>query len=92
MKAAEMAKPSSQPALSDEYAATGMGDRTRHDVYRVDLELVRSPAATLRIRYEFHDQLVRLGVLPRYRDRDRDPLERREASRGFSSYCPEPGL
>jgi hypothetical protein len=89
-KAAEMAKPSSQPALSDEYAATGMGDRTRHDVYRVDLELVRSPAATLRIRYEFRDQLVRLGVFPRYRDRD--PLDRREASRGFSTYCPEPGL
>lgn len=86
--------PSSQPApkgeakLSDEYAATGMGDRTRHDVVRVDLELESSPAASVRIRYEFHQQLVKLGILP---DRYRNPLSRREEARGFtSSYCPDP--
>ena len=71
---------------ADEYAATGMGDRTRHEVTRVDLDLERTPAARLRIRYEFRPQLVRLGVLPA----DEDRLARRERARGFTSFCPEP--
>jgi len=74
--------------LSDEYAATGIGERTRHDVEWVDLELEERPAASIRIRYEFRDQLVRLGVLPD----SPDPLLRRERARGFEGrYCPEPG-
>lgn len=73
-------------SLADEYAATGMGDRTRHDVTRVDLDLERSPAARVRIRYEFRPQLVKLGILP---DQD-DRLARRERSRGFDRFCPEP--
>ena len=73
-------------ALADEYAATGMGDRTRHDVTRVDLDFERTPAARVRIRYEFRPQLVKLGVLPREDER----LARRERSRGFDGYCPEP--
>lgn len=77
---------SAAPALADEYAATGMGDRTRHDVTRVDLDLERTPAARVRIRYEFRSQLVKLGILPREDDR----LARRERSRGFDGYCPEP--
>ena len=79
-------KMAAAPSLSDEYAATGMGDRTRHEVTRVDLDLERSPAARLRIRYEFRPQLVRLGLLPP----DGDRLARRERSRGFDRYCPEP--
>jgi hypothetical protein len=71
-------------ALSDDYAATGMGGRTRHDVYEVALELEPTPAATLRVRYEFHDALVRLGVFPG----SSDPLRRRESARGFDSWCP----
>lgn len=74
------------PSLADEYAATGMGERTRHDVTRVDVELERTPAARLRIRYEFRPQLVALGLLPREDDR----LARREKARGFDGYCPEP--
>jgi hypothetical protein len=73
-------------ALADEYAATAMGDRTRHDVTRVDVDLERTPAARVRIRYEFRPQLVKLGVLPGEEDR----LARRERSRGFDGYCPEP--
>jgi hypothetical protein len=73
-------------AVVDEYAATGMGDRTRHDVTRVDVDLERAPAARLRIRYEFRPQLVRLGIFP-YGD---DRLARRERARGFDRYCPEP--
>jgi hypothetical protein len=67
----------------DDYAATGMGDRTQHDVSRVNIELEPQPIASVRLRYEFHPQLVKLGVLPRHRD----PLERREKAQGF---CPEP--
>jgi hypothetical protein len=71
-------------ALSDDYAATGMGGRTRHDVYEVALELDPRPVATLRVRYEFHDALVKLGVFPD----GSDPLRRRESARGFDSWCP----
>lgn len=77
---------SAASSLADEYAATGMGDRTRHDVARVDVELERTPAARLRIRYEFRPQLVKLGILPAEDDR----LARREKARGFDRFCPEP--
>ncbi len=73
-----------EAALSDDYAATGMGGETRHAVTEVALDLEPVPVATLRIRYEFRDGLVRLGVLPE----GPDPLQRREASRGFDSWCP----
>ena len=64
----------SAPALSDDYAATGMGGRTTHEVEMVDIDLESNPAARVTIRYEFHPQLVRLGVLPRLET----PLDRRE--------------
>lgn len=72
-------------AADDEYAATGMGGRTRHDVERVNIDLESRPIASIRIRYEFRPQLVKLGVFPK----SRQPLERREKARGFE-YCPEP--
>lgn len=76
----------SAAAPSDDYAATGMGDRTRHDVTRVAVDLERTAAARIRIRYEFRPQLVALGLLPPEDDR----LARRERARGFDGYCPEP--
>ena len=81
-------KSAPQPQPSDEYAATGMGDRERHDVEHVAIDLEKAPVASVRIRYEFRPQLVRLGVLPN-RERER-PLDRRERSSGFGAYCPEP--
>lgn len=72
-------------AADDDYAATGMGGRTRHDVERVHLDLDPNPIASLRIRYEFRPELMKLGVLPRVRE----PLDRRERAKGFE-YCPEP--
>lgn len=75
-----------QPAPSDDYAATGMGGRTTHEVETVDIDLESSPAARVTIRYEFHPQLVRLGVLPQHER----PLDRREHAKGFATYCPEP--
>ena len=73
-------------AADDDYAATGMGGRTRHDVERVNIDLDARPIASIRIRYEFRPELVKLGVFPKTRQQ---PLERREKARGFE-YCPEP--
>ena len=71
-----------------EYAATGMGDRTSHTVTLIDMNLENTPAQTVNIRYEYRDQLVRLGILPR--STMLDPLARRERSRGFEAgFSPE---
>ena len=76
--AAEAAPP------SDDYAATGMGGRTRHEVQEIAMALERDPFWSIALRYEFRPQLVKLGVMF---DRDRDPIKRRERAQGF---CPEP--
>ena len=76
---------------NDEYAATGMGRRTGHEVTQVWLDLEPTPVQTLDIRYEFRPQLVRLGILPLATTSD--PLRRRERARGFEpGYSPEPPL
>lgn len=73
----------------NEYAATGMGDRTGHVVEQVWLDLEDAPAQTVNIRYEFRPQLVRLGVLKPVPTAG--VLERRERARGFDpGFCPEP--
>jgi hypothetical protein len=69
----------------DDYAATGMGNRTQHDVERVNIDLDPRPFSSVRVRYEFRPQLVKLGVI----SKSREPLDRREKARGFE-YCPEP--
>ncbi len=71
----------------NEYAATGMGRRTDHVVEQVWLDLEKSAAETVTIRYEFRPQLVRLGILP---SPIADPLQRREGARGFEpEFSPE---
>jgi hypothetical protein len=86
--AAEAAR--AQAVGADEYAATGIGRRTDHAVRQVSLELESTPAASISIRFEFREQLVRLGVLPP-RGLPADPLDRRERARGFDAgFCPEP--
>jgi hypothetical protein len=73
----------------DEYAATGMGRPTGHAVAQVWLDLEDAPVQTMNIRYEFHPQLVRLGILPPAPTVD--PLQRRERAHGFApGFCPEP--
>jgi hypothetical protein len=79
------AESSKSGALSDDYAATGMGERDRHEVESVAIDLDPRPVASTRVRYEFRPQLVKLGVLL-----DRSALERRERARGFGGFCPEP--
>jgi hypothetical protein len=67
---------------NDEFAATGMGQRTDHAVTQVWLDLEDTAAQTMNIRYEFRPQLVKLGILPAVPPAD--PLQRRERARGFS--------
>jgi len=67
----------------DEYAATGIGRNVRNDVRWVNMDLDSNAAGEVTIRYEYYSALLRLGVVPR----EREPLNRREDSRGFS---PEP--
>jgi hypothetical protein len=78
-------------ALSEDSAATGIGDEIGHSVRTVDFDAESSPATMLRIRYEYRSALVRLGVLPRSGSGD-DTLSRRERARGFEDegFAPDP--
>ena len=79
---------SSKRSAAQEYAATGMGERTGHVVTQVWLDLEDSPAQTTSIRYEFRPQLISLGILPKAPIAD--PLQRRERARGFEpGFSPE---
>jgi hypothetical protein len=80
-----------QTRRDDDYAATGIGRSVDHDVTWIQMRLERTPASEISIRYEYHDALVRLGILPRPYTDD-NALRRRERARGFSdpNYCPEP--
>ena len=77
-------------AAADGLAATGIGRKVDHRVRRVSLDLEPEPAARLRIRYEYREQLVRLGVLPS--PEEQQALDRREQAHGFSdfSFAPDP--
>src|SRR5664279_2357017 len=86
-KSSSLDSSSAGAKLSDEYAATGMGNRTRFGIERVDIDLESEPAAVVRFRYEFRPQLVALGVLPS--DPDPARIARRERARGFEEFCPE---
>jgi hypothetical protein len=77
------ASPSAKLKDNDEYAATGIGRNVRNDVQWVSMDLDSNAAGEVTIRYEYYSALLRLGVIPR----EREPLQRREDSRGFS---PEP--
>ncbi len=73
-----------------DYAATGIGRPTEHEVQLVDMNLEDAPAAFVDIRYEYRLQLVRLGVLPASPAAP-DPLARRENAHGFEGgFCPVP--
>jgi hypothetical protein len=73
------------PLRDEDYAATGIGRNVRNDVRWVDMDLDSRPAGEVTIRYEYYSALLKLGIVPRYTSRE--PLQRREDSRGFS---PEP--
>ena len=76
------------PGLSDDYAATGIGGRVRHDVTQISMALEKRPSAVVSIRYEFRPQLISLGILPRPKP---TVMGRRERATGFEqAYCPDP--
>lgn len=76
-------------AEADEYAATGIGREIDARVRTIDVDLEPNPAATIDLRYEYRDALVRLGVLPPVKPVP-DPLARRERARGFIEFAPDP--
>lgn len=81
---------STAPAPDDISAATGIGRSVRNDVRRISMNLDSQPVASVTIRYEYRDALVRLGILPRAAT-NVDVLTRRERASGFEyGYCPEP--
>jgi hypothetical protein len=81
----------SQPVLSDELAATGIGRETDHPVEWVRFDAESAPAAQLEMRYEYRNALVKLGVLPSDCDAPRDRLAQRERSHGFEpGFAPDP--
>jgi len=90
MSAGAAGKAESQAArAAEEYAATGIGQRTDHPVEIVHLDLEAIPAATVDIRYEYRSQLVRLGILPDAPSSP-DPLARRQNAHGFDKgFCPD---
>ena len=76
----------------DDLAATGIGRQVDHQVTRVPFDAEDSPAAVLNVRYEYHDALVKLGVLPRITPPCDEGLNRRERASGFqdSGFAPDP--
>lgn len=74
---------------ADDYAATGIGRDQYHPVDTVEMELEPRPSGSLRLRYEFRPELVRLGVLPPPFYPRPDPMARRERGGGFG-WAPEP--
>jgi hypothetical protein len=76
--------------LSDELAATGIGRKIDNPVRRVHLRLESTPVSHLRLRYEYREQLVRLGVLPS--PEEAQALARRERALGFDDFdfAPDP--
>jgi hypothetical protein len=84
------AAPAPAESLDDDLAATGIGRKIDNRVTRVEMRLESSPAAQLRLRYEYRQQLVSLGVLPS--PEEEQALARRERARGFDDFefAPDP--
>jgi hypothetical protein len=65
---------------ADSFPGTGWGSREDDPARVVSFDPEPSPSDTVTLRYEYRSSLVRLGVLPRWRERDR--LSDRDAARG----------
>jgi hypothetical protein len=87
-KVDQAASAEAESALSDEYAATGIGREVDHRVRRIRFDEEATPAAVFQVRYEYREALVQLGILPRHED----PLARRERATGFDdfAFAPDP--
>jgi hypothetical protein len=89
-RASGKAAPAPAERLDDSLAATGIGRRIDNRVTRVAMQLEPSPAAHLRLRYEYRQQLVELGVLPSCEEEQ--ALARRERALSFDDFdfAPDP--
>jgi hypothetical protein len=89
-QASGKAAPDPTESLDDDLAATGIGRKIDHRVTRVHLRLESHPAASIRLRYEYRQQLVDLGVLPS--PEEEQALARRERATGFDDFdfAPDP--
>lgn len=89
-QSAGKASPAPAESLDDDLAATGIGRKIDNRVTRVQMKLESSPATHLRLRYEYRQQLVSLGVLPSYEEEQ--ALARRERALGFDDFdfAPDP--
>jgi hypothetical protein len=85
-----ISQPDSSQTSKPEYAATGMGNRVGHEVESVHMALEDKPFATVNLRYEFRDSLIKLKV-PLDRPIEKEPLLRREKAKGYDDrrYSPE---
>lgn len=75
-------------AEAEDLAATGIGRELRHRVRRVQFDSENDPAALIELRYEYRDELVRLGILTP----PPEPWTRRDDASGFadSGFAPDP--
>jgi hypothetical protein len=71
----------------DDKAATGIGRDVNHNVEWIDMKLEERSTATVTIRYEYRNALIRLGVIPSNNSKGVvKPRERVNDAR----YAPEP--
>ena len=89
-QSAGKAAPAPAESPDDDLAATGIGRKIDNRVTRVEMQLESSPAAHLRLRYEYRQQLVHLGVLPSAEEEQ--ALARRERALSFDDFdfAPDP--
>lgn len=73
----------------DEQAATGIGRDVRNDVEWIDMKLEERPTASVTIRYEYRNSLVKMGILPR-NSRDSQGVVKPRESVNSRRYAPEP--
>ena len=89
-QSAGKAAPAPAESLDEDIAATGIGRKIDNRVTRIQMQLESNPAAHLRLRYEYRQQLVHLGVLPS--SEEEQALARRERATGFDDFdfAPDP--
>jgi len=84
-------RPSSLARPSNELAATAQGRSVNESIDFIKINLERQPSMQVSIRYEFHDTLVKLGIIKPSSNQFDDAITRRDKSEGFKTieFSPE---